>query len=207
MNNDNSDNNQNNIDVYADNPSQGQESNRVTQDAQTTGRERVERIRADQRTGTERERMLKQNEVANDQAPISSGQQSSTSTDTSGNAGFSQPESGFSQPQAQGHNAQPLSGYNESTYNQPGTYSEGQGSLRPHMDGMRDTEGINYDQLQGDPNLAEKTANPNRSGIQPAINKPGTNVDTPGRDTGSAWGNDEQMGSSTDTSERRNLAE
>ena len=205
MNNDNRDNNQNTIDVYANDPSQGQERNRVIEDAQTTGREQVESIRANQRTGTERERMLKQNEVVNNQAPISSGQQSSTSTDASGNAGYSEPESGYGQPQAQGGNVQPLSGYNESSYNQPGTYSEGQG--RPRMDGMRDTEGINYDQLQGDPGIAERTANPNRSGVQPALNKPGTAVDTPGRDTGSAWGNDEQMGSSTDTAERRNLAE
>jgi len=205
MNNDNVDNNQNTIDVYADDPSQGQETNRITQDTQTTGRERVETIRADQRTGSERERMLKQNAITNDQAPISSGQQSSTSTDASGNAGYSQPESGFGQ-QAQGGNVQSQSGYNESAYNQPGTYSEGQGSLRPHMDGMRDTEGSGYDQLHGDPTLAEKTANPNRSGTQPAVNTPGAAIDTPGRETGNAWGNDEQMGSSTDTSDRRNPA-
>ena len=207
MNNDNSDNNQNTIDVYADDPSQGQESNRVTQDAQTTGREHVETIRADQRTGTERERMLKQNAVTDTQAPVSSGQQSSTVSDASGNRGFSEPESGYGQPQAQGGNVQPLSGYNESVYNQPGTYSEGQGSLRPHMDGMRDTEGSTYDQLQGDPSLAEKTASPNRSGVQPPIKTPGMTVDTPGRETGDAWGMDEQMGLSTDTSDRRNPAE
>ncbi|HCI79439.1 MAG TPA: hypothetical protein DHW02_07100 [Ktedonobacter sp.] len=205
MNNDNLDNNQNAIDVYANDPGQGQERNRIAEDAQTTGRERVERIRADQRTGTERERMYKQDEVMNTQAPISSGQQSSTSTDASGNAGFSEPESGFGQPQAQGGNVQPLSGYNESSYNQPGTSSEGQG--RPRMDGIMDTEGSNYDQLQGDPNIAERTASPDRSGVQPALNKPGTSVDTPGRETGDAWGMDEQMGLSTDTSDRRNPAE
>ena len=167
MNNDNSDNNQNTIDVYANDPGQGQERNRVIEDAQKTGREQIERIRADQRTGTERERMLKQNEVTNNQAPISSGQQSSTSTDASGNSGFSEPESGYGQQQAQGGNGRPLSGYNESSYNQPGTYSEGQG--RPRMDGMRDTEGINYDQLQGDPSIAERTAFHVRRASRPRV--------------------------------------
>lgn len=206
MKNDNSDNNQGNIDVFADDPSQGQEQNRVVQDTQTSGRETVETIYADQRTGSERERMYKQNATQNDTAPISSGQQSSTSSDASGIGGFGQPESGFG-PQAQGGNVQPQSGYNESSYNTPGTYSKSQGSLRPHMDGMRDTEGSGYDQLQGDPSRAEQTANPNRSGVQPAINTPGEVVNTPGRETGDAWGMDEQMGSSTGTSDRRNPAE
>ena len=206
MNNDNVDNNQNNIDVYADNPSQGQERNRVDQDTQTTGRDTAERIQSYQQGGSDRDRTLQQTANRNDLAPISSGQQSSTSSDSSNVGGFSQLESGFGQ-QAQGGNVQPQSGYNESAYNQSGTYSQGQGSIQPRMDGMRDTEGSGYDQQQGDPNLTKQTANPNRSGTQPAVNTPGATVDTPGRDTGSSWGNDEQMGSSTDTSDRRNLAE
>jgi hypothetical protein len=204
VNNDNLDGNQSNIDVYADDPSEGQERNRVTQDTQTGGRDTVETILPSQQSGSERDRTLQQTANQRGLGPISSGQQSSTSSDSSSAGGFSQPESGFGQ---QGGYVQPQTGYNESSYNQPGTYSQSQGDLRPHMDGLRNTQGSSYDSAPGSPDLAEKSGDPNRSGTQPAINTPGTVVDTPGRDTGSAWGMDEQMGSSTDTADRRNLAE
>ena len=202
MNNDTFDNNQNNVDVYADNPGQGQERNRVTQDTQNNTAPEI--IPNNQQAGSLRDRTLQQTANQNDTAPVSSGQQSSTSSDSSSAGGFGQPESGFGQ-QAQGGSVQPQSGYNQSDYNQPGTYSQEQGGQQ-RMDGMRDTEGSNYDQKQGDTNLAEQPANANRSGAQPAVNTPGTAVDTPGRDTGSAWGQDEQMGQGTDRSERRNPA-
>ena len=204
VNNDNLDGNQSNIDVYADDPSQGQERNRVTQDTQTTGRDTMEIIPSSQQSGNNRDRTLQQSANQRGLGPISSGQQSSTSSDSSSLRGFSQPESGFRQ---QGGPLQPQSGYNQSSYNQPGTYSQSQGDLRPRMDGLRDTQGSSYDSTLGSAGLAEKSGDPNMSGAQPAINTPGTVVDTPGLDTGSAWGMDEQMGSSTDTADRRNLAE
>jgi hypothetical protein len=54
---------------------------------------------------------------------------------------------------------------------------------------------------------AQEGYDPTHSGVRQAHNKPGTRVDAPGRETGTAWGEDQQMGLSTDTSNRRNPAQ
>jgi len=196
-----SNNNQDNI--YVDNPDEGRSRERVVDDnSQSNTGTRNER--PDQMmTGTTREQAL-QAGAQQRGGPISSGQQSSTSSDSSGVGGYGTPESGFGSD-AQGGSAQPMSGYNQSSNNQQGTYSESQPDSQAENDGLRDTLGSNYNpQQQNNPNMAQQGYDPTHSGARHAQNTPGEVVDTPGRDVGSSWGEDEQMGSSTDTSDRRN---
>ncbi len=200
MSNNNSDNNQDNI--YVDNPDEGRSRERVVDDnpqSTSTRRERPDQMM----TGSTRDQAL-QAGAQQRGGPISSGQQSSTSSDSSGVGGYGTPESGFG-PDAQGGSAQPMSGYNQSSNNQPGTYSESQPDSQAEHDGLRDTLGSSYNpQQQNNPDMAQQGYDPTHSGARHAQNTPGEVVDTPGRDVGSSWGEDEQMGSSTDTSERRN---
>ena len=201
MNNINSDNNQDSI--YVDNPDEGRSREQVSGDNSqsdtNTRRERPDQMM----TGTTRDQAL-QAGAQQGNGPISSGQQSSTSSDSSGVGGYGTPESGFGSD-AQGGNAQPMGGYNQSGYNQQGTYSESQGNASEN-DGLRDTLGSSYDpqQQQNNPGMAQQGYDPTHSGARRAQNNPGETVDTPGRDVGSSWGQDEQMGSSTDTSDRGN---
>ena len=64
-----------------------------------------------------------------------------------------------------------------------------------------------YDQAQGNPAPIQQVNDPSQSGVQPSINQPGQRVDMPGRETGTAWGEDQQNGYTTDTSDRRNPAD
>ncbi len=51
---------------------------------------------------------------------------------------------------------------------------------------------------------AETGFDPTHSGVQPAKNIPGEQIETPGRDTGTAWGENKQMGKTTDRPNKEN---
>jgi len=80
------------------------------------------------------------------------------------------------------------------------------------QDGYRETEGESYGpsgERYGEPaseNPVQQGYDPAHSGAREAKNRPGTRVETPGRETGTSWGEDQQMGSTTDTPDRRNPA-
>jgi len=206
MNNDSND--INSQDVYTDNPDQGRSQERVEDNSSDVLSPQAQRRSESSMSGSTRDRALQNSANQSGQGSISSGQQSSTASDSSGVGGYSNPESGFGQDAqgAQGGNTQPESGYNQSAYNQQGTYSQSQDSPNPRMNGVSDTEGSGYGQGQGDPSNAQRGYNPAKSGVKPAQNTPGESVDTPGRETGSSWGEDQQMGQTTDTPDRRNPA-
>lgn len=79
----------------------------------------------------------------------------------------------------------------------------------PHRrDGYRETEGpaygdsrSGYGTPEGGLAPAEQGYDPAHSGVQPAKHKPGETINAPGRDTGTAWGENQQMGL-TDTPNR-----
>ena len=48
---------------------------------------------------------------------------------------------------------------------------------------------------------------PTYSGVRHSKNCPGVRVDAPGRETVTAWGQDLQMGSTSDTPDRKNPAD
>lgn len=53
--------------------------------------------------------------------------------------------------------------------------------------GYRETLGDDYEQQAQHPDQAEESADPRRSGAQPAPNKPGKRIDSPGREGKNAW--------------------
>ncbi len=191
-------------DIYTDNPDEGRSRERVVDNNPQSDTTNQNERPSDMMASSTREQAL-QASAQQGTGPISSGQQSSTSSDSSGIGGYGQPESGFG-PDAQGGSVEPQSGYNQASYNQQGTYSDAQGDLQPDNDGLKDTLGSGYDAQQAgnNPGMAQQGYDPTHSGIRHAQNTPGQTVDTPGRDVGSSWGEDEQMGSSTDTPDRRN---
>ncbi len=200
-------NNNNDIDVYTNNPDEGRSREGVVNnnpqgsDTTYTRGEAPNELMA----SSTREQAL-QASAQKGPGPISTGYQSGGSSDSSNVGGYSQPESGFG-PDAQGGFAQPQSGYNQSGFNQPGTYSESQGDIQPRNDGLQDTMGSGYDPHNEGVNaadLAQQGYDPTHSGVRHAQNQPGQVIDTPGREVGTSWGEDEQMGSSTDTPDRRN---
>jgi len=202
----NNNNEINQDDIYVDNPNEGRSRERVVDNNPRSDTSNQNERPSDLMASSTREQALQAGAQARGQGSISSGQQSSTSSDSSGVGGYGQPESGFG-PDAQGGSVEPKSGYNQSSYNQQGTYSDAQGDLQPNNDGLKDTLGSGYDSHQDGVNaadMAQRGYDPTQSGIRHAQNTPGQVVDTPGRDVGSSWGEDEQMGSSTDTADRRN---
>ncbi len=201
----NNNNEINQDDIYVDNPNDGRSRERVVDNnpqsnTTTNQNQRPNELMA----SSTREQALQAGSQARG-GPISSGQQSSGSSDSSGVGGYGQPESGFGSD-AQGGSVQPMGGYNQAGYNQQGTYSDVQGDLQHNNDGLKETLGSGYDPHQDgvNPGMAQQGYDPTHSGIRHAQNTPGEVVDTPGRDVGSSWGEDEQMGSSTDTPDRRN---
>jgi hypothetical protein len=80
-------------------------------------------------------------------------------------------------------------------------------------DGYRDTEGAGYGQSQNSYARPEGTIpaqqgyDPAHSGARQSHKEPGKRVESPGRETGIAWGEDQQMGYTTDTPDRKNPAE
>lgn len=93
--------------------------------------------------------------------------------------------------------------------------ASGQDSSDQMQNGYRATQGSGYGQEPHTPTQAPENAaaqsqqgyNPAHSGVQPAKHQPGEHVDAPGRETGTAWGEDLQMGSTTDTRDRKNPAD
>ena len=87
-----------------------------------------------------------------------------------------------------------------------------QNATGPRQDGYLETEGGAYGQSKqhyGQPaseTPAQQGYDPTHSGVRHARNRPGARVETPGRETGTAWGEDQQMGKSTDTPDRQNPA-
>jgi len=80
------------------------------------------------------------------------------------------------------------------------------------QDGYLETEGESYGSSgkqyaqSPDANPAQQGYDPAQSGVRRAKNQPGTPAATPGRETGTSWGEDQQMGYTTDTPDRRNPA-
>jgi hypothetical protein len=80
------------------------------------------------------------------------------------------------------------------------------------QDGYSETQGAGYGQAQNaagqpaDATQAQNDYDPTHSGVRHAQNKPGTRPPDPGRETGTAWGEDQQMGATTDTPDRKNPA-
>jgi len=79
------------------------------------------------------------------------------------------------------------------------------------QDGYSETQG-GYEQYNsaGQPahDIESQDAyDPTHSGVRHAQNRPGTRPPTPGRETGTAWGQDQQMGATTDTPDRKNPAD
>jgi hypothetical protein len=156
-----------------------------------------------------------QQRTNNPQAPISSGQQSSAASGQGGSGGYSMPESGHGQRQGQENMRQPKGGYSQEGYNEPGSYSQSQGPSHQMQNGYRETQGSGYGQEPHSPGQAPEDAaaqsqqgyNPALSGVQPAKHQPGEHVDAPGRETGTARGEDLQMGSTTDPRDRKNPAD
>jgi len=86
-------------------------------------------------------------------------------------------------------------------------------SAHSRQDGYLETKGKEgygrTEERSGEPasaNPAQQGYNPTHSGARHAKNQPGTQVETPGRETGTSWGEDQQMGYTTDTPDRRNPA-
>jgi hypothetical protein len=81
------------------------------------------------------------------------------------------------------------------------------------QDGYLETEGSGYGASQsrvGEPasaNPAQQGYDPAHSGVQPARNQPGRRSEIPGREEGTAYGENRQMGYTTDTPDRRNPAD
>jgi hypothetical protein len=97
----------------------------------------------------------------------------------------------------------------------PSSSASGQDSSDQMQNGYRVTQGSGYGQQAHTPTQAPGDAvaqsqqgyNPAHSGVQPAKHQPGEHVDAPGREIGTAWGEDLQMGSTTDTRDRKNPAD
>jgi hypothetical protein len=77
-------------------------------------------------------------------------------------------------------------------------------------DGYAETQGSDYGVIHNGvgrpPSDAQEGYDPAHSGVRHARNQPGKQVDEPGRETGTAWGEDLQMGKTDNPEERRNPA-
>ncbi|WP_201387517.1 hypothetical protein [Ktedonobacter sp. SOSP1-52] len=96
--------------------------------------------------------------------------------------------------------------------NQTDFYNESDDNTPLRQDGYEETEGSGYGETQntiGQPaqeNPAQQGYDPAQSGTQPSRRQPGAKVPAPGRETGTAWAENEQMGYTTDTPDRGNPA-
>jgi hypothetical protein len=81
------------------------------------------------------------------------------------------------------------------------------------QDGYSETQGTGYKQSSTtdgqavDATQPQDNYDPTHSGVRHAQNRPGTRPPTPGRETGTSWGQDQQMGATTDTPDRKNPAD
>lgn len=100
----------------------------------------------------------------------------------------------------------------ESEQNHADFYNESNDNTPLRQDGYQETEGSGYGESQntmGQPaqeNPAQQGYDPAQSGTQPSKKQQGARVPAPGRETGTAWAENEQMGYSTDTPDRGNPA-
>ena len=87
-----------------------------------------------------------------------------------------------------------------------------QSSPAGRQDGYSETQGTGYGQSQNttgqpaDAPQSQDNYDPTHSGVRHAQNQPGTRPQAPGRETGTSWGEDQQMGATTDTPDRKNPA-
>jgi hypothetical protein len=92
-------------------------------------------------------------------------------------------------------------------------YNESSDSTPIQQDGYQETGGSGSDEpgkRVGEPaqrNPAQQGYDPGHSGPHTSKRRPGTEAPSPGRETGTAWAENEQMGSTTDTPDRRNPAQ
>jgi len=113
-----------------------------------------------------------------------------------------QEQHNLSQPQKQSH----------STDKQAGFYNEASDKTPIRQDGYQETEGSGYGvtgSRVGEPaqkNPAQQGYDPGHSGPHTSKRRPGTEAPSPGRETGTAWAENEQMGYTTDTPDHRNPA-
>ncbi|GHO45502.1 hypothetical protein [Ktedonospora formicarum] len=95
---------------------------------------------------------------------------------------------------------------------QTGFYNEASDDMPVRQDGYQETEGSGYGESNnqiGQPaqdNPAQQGYDPRRSGPHTSKRRPGTKVPSPGRETGTAWAENEQMGYTMDTSDHSNPA-
>lgn len=170
-----------------------------------------ENTRPDQETGEwnipEAEQAAARKQRAYD--PGSSGQQSTYASGQNSNSGFSQPESwNTTGNQGPANTGNTQGGFNNSNYNQEGTYSESQGQSQQRQDGYAETQGRGYGSSADTPyTSSQQDVDPARSGVQPAQNRPGERINAPGRETGNSWEETQQNGYTTDTPDRRNPAQ
>ena len=95
------------------------------------------------------------------------------------------------------------------------TQQSGQSGSERMQNGYRENQGSGYDEEQHSPTPVSEDAvarahqgyDPTHSGVRHAKNRPGEHVDAPGRETGTAWGQDLQMGSTTDARDQKNPAD
>jgi hypothetical protein len=77
-------------------------------------------------------------------------------------------------------------------------------------DGYAETQGSDYGTIHNNvgrvPGNIQEGYDPAHSGVRHARNRPGEKADAPGRETGTAWGEDLQMGKTDNPEERRNPA-
>lgn len=91
-------------------------------------------------------------------------------------------------------------------------YSETNDNTRLRQDGYQETEGSGYgetnDKVAQPPqeNPAQQGYDPAQSGPHQSKRQPGAKVPAPGRETGNAWAENEQMGYTTDTPDHGNPA-
>src|SRR5438270_964918 len=105
--------------------------------------------------------------------------------------------------------------YNKQSPTPNNSQQTGQSSSDSMQNGYRENQGSGYDEEPHSPTLVSDDAatrakqgyDPTHSGVRHAKNRPGERVDAPGRETGTAWGQDLQMGSTTDTRDQKNPAD
>ena len=101
---------------------------------------------------------------------------------------------------------------NQDVFSQEYNSDQFQSNPSGRQDGYNETQGAGYGQAQNtagqpaDATQAQSGYDPAHSGVRHAQNQPGTRPPAPGRETGTSWGEDQQMGETTDTPDRKNPA-
>ena len=88
--------------------------------------------------------------------------------------------------------------FGQNINDQAGSYSQSQSGSGLRRDGYGDMQTGDYNQGQS-VSQGQEGYDPGHSGVRHAQNQPGKRVDTPGEDSGTAWGENLQMGKTTDT--------